>query len=276
MTVARESRQGPHHWEGEPIAVWESLWRIPYLEARGTISSTNDRLRELGEAGAPPFSVVTAEGQTEGRGRNGRRWHSPAGMGLWMSVLIRLPGPNAAPLTPIVMGLCSIRAIGMVAARPALGIKWPNDILTLGGGKIGGILCEALPNGLVIAGVGINIRQRPEDFPPELRNEASSLEAEGSGRISRSRLAGALVGEIRDRLSSPPTALTGTLAEEIAALDLLRDRRVSVSTGVGGIARGIHESGALLVEDDGGRERRVVAGTVRASRAADPGPGRRT
>src|SRR5690606_26857310 len=84
-------------WEGDTPAAWAARWAVPRLEAHGRIGSTNDRARELAEAGAEPFTVVLTEAQSAGRGRDGRRWESPAGAGLWMSVVAPARPPADRP-----------------------------------------------------------------------------------------------------------------------------------------------------------------------------------
>ncbi len=249
------------HWEGEPIRVWESLWAIPRFEAFYSLSSTNDRIRDLAGAGAPEYCVVTAEEQTRGRGRGGTHWSSPPGKGLWVSVLLR-PGPEVSrAVIPVLLGLAAARAIEAVAPGLHAGLKWPNDVL-LGGRKVCGILCESSGEGAVVAGIGVNLRQKPGDFPAELRERAVSVEEAAGTRVSRSTLAGGLVTEARRLLSSSLAGMQETVVAELELRDVLRGRRVRCAAGVEGVARGIDSSGALLVESRGG-VLRVTGGSVR-------------
>jgi BirA family biotin operon repressor/biotin-[acetyl-CoA-carboxylase] ligase len=258
------------HWEGEPIRVWESLWEVPRFEAWDRIGSTNDRLRELSAEGAAPFSVVIAELQTAGRGRAGRRWDSPAGQGLWMSVLLRPAAAEAARLAPILVGLAACRAFERVAPALSARLKWPNDVL-LGDRKAAGVLCEGASDGSVIAGVGVNVRQRLADFPGELRGRAVSLEMVTGRALARGELAGALVREARTLLARAPLRLDGSLAEEVARRDALVGSAVRIEGGPRGVARGIDAAGRLRVEVSPGQVQPVVAGTltVLAPAAAD-------
>lgn len=267
-------RQGLSHWEGEPLRVWMELWEIPHLEAYRSLPSTNDRARELGLGGAPAFTTVIAEEQTAGRGRSGRRWESPPAMGLWISVLLRPePGRGAplTPLTPLVVGVAVARAVEeATGGKVDAGIEWPNDVL-VGGRKVGGVLCEGVGTGLVVAGVGVNCRQRPEDFQPELRERAGSLEMVTGERVSRSAVGGALLRELRGLFSPGPRRLEGALAEELRRRDTLRGRRIRTETGPMGVAEGIDPTGALTVEDHEGKTLRIVAGSVRAVGLAGTG-----
>lgn len=246
------------HWEGEPVRVWEGLWGIPALEVWPTLGSTNDRARTLGREGAPPYTVIVAEEQTAGRGRAGRAWNSPAGRGLWLSfVTVRRP-PAQRALTPLLVGLALARAIeDVTGAEP--GIKWPNDVW-LGGRKVAGVLCETTDSCTVV-GVGINVRQTRDEFPPELVDRATSLEREIARPVSRSALAGALLGHARALLDPTVLRLDGALAAELAGRDLLLDRplRAGESEGVG---RGVDSRGRLRVEGPDGSIRFVAAGHV--------------
>lgn len=251
------------HWEGEPLRVWEELWGIPGLEVYARVPSTNDRARKIGLAGAPTLTTVIADEQTAGRGRSGRRWESPPAMGLWLSTLLRPEPGHGTPLTPLVVGLAVARAVEEVTGGVEATLEWPNDIL-LGGRKVAGVLCEAVGTGLVVAGIGVNCRQRPGDFPEELRDRAGSLEMQAGRRVSRAELAGALLRELRVLFSPAPSRLEGALADEVRRRDALRDRPIRTGSGHAGIARGIDATGALRVEDEAGTIRAVVAGTIRA------------
>jgi BirA family biotin operon repressor/biotin-[acetyl-CoA-carboxylase] ligase len=248
------------HWEGEPVRVWADLWKLPLLEVHDVLGSTNDRARELAVAGAPPLTVVLAERQTAGRGRSGAAWHSPAGAGLWLSALLPLAGPVPTHL-PLLVGLAAARAAEAVCPGLDVGVKWPND-LEVGGKKAGGILCEAGERA-VIAGVGVNVRQRPEDFPEELAGRAVSLEGAWGRPVARGRLAGALLAELARSCAPPAPALTDGGHLELVRRDVLRDRAVATQQAGAGIARGIDVDGALLVERPDGARVRVVAGSVR-------------
>jgi BirA family biotin operon repressor/biotin-[acetyl-CoA-carboxylase] ligase len=255
------TENGLSHWEGEPLAVWASLWSVPRFEAYATVRSTNDRVRELASEGAPPFTVVTAEEQTAGRGRNGRSWASAASKGLWISVLLRAPNAETRPAIPILMGLAACRAVEQAAPGLTPVIKWPNDVL-LGDRKVCGVLCEAGPGEHLVAGVGMNVRHRPADFPDELRPSAVSL-AMASGRdVSRASLAGALVSNIRNLLSGGGPRLEESLLSEIGRRDALRGRRIGISEGPTGVATGIDEQGRLRVRLSSGERVDVVTGSV--------------
>ena len=247
-------------WEGEPVSVWKRLWGVPDLEAYHTLLSTNDRIRELAHQGAAAFCVVTAETQTSGRGRSGKRWHSPPGSGLWISFLLRPGSEGARTLTSILVGLAAARAIVALCPELRPEIKWPNDVL-LGGRKVGGILCEGVGPDAVVVGVGLNIGQRAEDFPSDLRDRATSLEAAGCAPVSRAELAGGLLGEARRLVEPLPERLDEGLRQELGDRDALAGRTVRTDAGLVGQAVGLADDGALLIEEDGIRHA-VRAGGV--------------
>jgi BirA family biotin operon repressor/biotin-[acetyl-CoA-carboxylase] ligase len=250
------------HWEGEPVRVWEALWQIPHFEAWDRTGSTNDRARELAAEGAGPFAAVIAEEQTAGRGRGGRRWDSPPARGLWMSVLLRPPAAESARLAPLLVGLALCRALDRVLGGGAAArLKWPNDVL-LEARKVAGVLCEGAAGGAVVAGVGVNVRQRLADFPAELRERAVSVEMAVGRPVPRPALAGAILGEMRALLARPPLRLEGDVAAELTRRDALAGREVSVDGGPAGVARGIDAAGRLRVEVAPGFVQPVVAGTV--------------
>jgi len=263
------------HWEGEPVRVWEALWQVPRFEAWRAVGSTNDRARILAAAGALPFTVVVAEEQTAGRGRVGRTWDSPPAMGLWMSVVLRPPAVEARRLAPLLVGLAACRAFERTAPELSATLKWPNDVF-LGDRKAAGVLCELDGGDALVAGIGVNVRQRMSDFPAEIRGRAVSLEMAAGRPVARSTLAGALLDELRSLLSRAPLRLEGAVAHEIARRDALWGREVQLEDGGVGVAEGIDAAGRLLVRVSDTELRPVVAGSVtlrRSPQGADSAPG---
>ncbi len=261
-------------WEGRPVEEWARRWGVPHVEAYDELSSTNDRLRALAEAGAPHFTVVTADSQTAGKGRGGKRWASPGGMGLWISFLVRGEAGVPSTLVPILVGLATIRALDRVCPSLKPGIKWPNDI-EVEGRKLGGILCEGTGmgrgpgmaagtwTGAIVVGVGLNLRQGIGDFEPGLKERAASMAMAGCRDVSRSRVAGELLAAARSLVSPPPALLDERLRQEVRDHDTLNGRTVQTDVGGTGTAVGIAADGALLVEVDG-RVEEIRAGSVMA------------
>lgn len=220
-----------------------------------SVESTNDVVAELARNGAPNLTLALAEHQTRGRGRESRTWVAPAGSALLFSVLFRLQGGGSCPgCAPIRVGLAVAGAIG--DAR----VKWPNDVVIEGQGKVAGILCEGVFGAHVVAGIGINVTAAPA------LDNAACL-----GNVSRSALMTRLVGnlvEIGARLTEP---LTDMELQALESRDVLANRPVEVM-GELGVARGIAADGALLLEQHGGQVRKVYSGSVRlADTHAYPG-----
>ena len=216
----------------------------PRIHHRAT-DSTNERAKVLAEAGAPHGTLVTAAEQTAGRGRQGRAWVAPAGAAVLMSLVLRdlEERHKLLPLAAAV-GVCeALERCAPVESR----VKWPNDVW-IGTRKVAGILLEGRPQqGWAVLGIGVNVRTREEDFPPELRDTATSLLAHGT--------TAGLEDVIESLLLSLEGWVDGPPAEVLAAWrerDALLGERVRWNGG-DGVAAGVDELGALLVETDRGR-----------------------
>jgi BirA family biotin operon repressor/biotin-[acetyl-CoA-carboxylase] ligase len=193
--------------------------------------STNARARDLAAAGAPHGTLVTAAEQTAGRGRQGRAWTAPPERALLASLVLR-DWPRLLPLAAAV-------AVADVAGGAAA-IKWPNDV-QLGGRKVAGILVEGRPQeGWMVLGVGLNVALRPEDFPPELRDAATTLGLE-PGQVEE--VLAALLAALERWLAAPPAAVLSAYR----ARDALAGHEVSWAHGRGRAA-GVDEEGRLLVD----------------------------
>lgn len=159
---------------------------------RQETTSTNDSVSQLARGGAPEGLVVFAEHQTSGRGQRGNVWESAAHKGLWFSILLR---PNiAVGDSPRLTQWAAKMVAATVEAqcRRKAVIKPPNDVV-MAGKKIAGVLVEmrAQPHAphLAIVGIGVNVNHQPRDFPPEIRNRASSLAMLLRGSLDRHELA---------------------------------------------------------------------------------------
>ena len=243
-----------------------------YLTARRSrwqcsplVDSTNTRCRELLAQDAPDGTVVLAGGQTAGRGRRGRSFQSPQGMGIYLSVLWRPAEPEPQLLAvPALGALATCRAIARVSPAQAA-IKWPND-LVYRDKKICGMLTELVLDGHgrpgVILGIGINVRQRPEDFSPEVRPIASSLEQETGAPVSRSALAAALMEEL-DALRPQAFAHPERWAAAYRSACLTIGREVRIITAAQEYtaqAVDVDDAFALVVELPDGSRRTVRSG----------------
>lgn len=140
--------------------------------------STNAEALRWGCDDAPHGALVTADSQTAGRGRRGRSWSSPAGKGLYLSLILR-PGPKLDNVARLNFAAClaGARVVHELTGMECY-TKWPNDIL-LGGRKVGGVLSEAdVQDGklnFVVIGLGLNVNHETDDLPPRALYPASSL-----------------------------------------------------------------------------------------------------
>lgn len=156
-----------------------------------TVESTQKIAHRLSSENVPEGTVVIAEEQISGRGRMNRPWHSPKYTGIWMSLILRPNIPlTKAPQLTLLTAVAIVQAIEEVTGlNPE--IKWPNDIL-LNGKKITGILTEMQAEAdqihSIIIGMGLNVNQTKDDFPPELQNIASSLLIEKGDALSRASI----------------------------------------------------------------------------------------
>lgn len=219
----------------------------PRVHHRST-DSTNERARELASGGAPHGTLVTADEQTAGRGRQGRAWIAAPGSAVLMSVVLRRIN-GALPLAA---------AVAVCEALPLRAlVKWPNDIW-IGRRKVAGILVEGRPlEGWAVLGIGVNVSAL--DLPAELEDVATSLRREGLNSSTEEVLMSLLVS--LDRWLERPTP------EVLAAWrtrDALRGEAVNWPGG-SGQAAGVDDSGALLVDTSSGRVA-LDAGEVHISR----------
>lgn len=255
-------------WEGAAADELAARWGLPAVHLFARTGSTNDAARALADGGAPHGTLVLAEEQTAGRGRSGRAWSSPPGLGVWMSMVAR-PSVLAAPgLLPILVGLAAAEAIDPFVRPVTTQVKWPND-LQLAGRKIAGILCEgswdgARP-GAVVVGIGLNVLHAPDDFPEEVRQTATSLRITAGWSPPRAEVAGAVASAVARALARPPAQLTGALQQALRRRDALEGRPVTVTgaTETAGTALGVSPVGALLLRTPEGRLQTVTSGTVR-------------
>jgi BirA family biotin operon repressor/biotin-[acetyl-CoA-carboxylase] ligase len=208
--------------------------------------STNARARDLALAGAPDGTVVTAAEQSAGRGRQGRTWTAPPGKALLMSAIVRGLGRRDA-LLPLAVPVAVAEACDAFAGGRT-DIKWPNDVW-VGGRKLAGILLEGRPQeGWAVIGVGLNVSTTAEEFPEELREQATSLAIAGGGDPGVDAVFGAVLNALDRRLGDRPESILSAWRER----DLLLGKTVRWNGGQG-TAAGLDDSGALLVDTGDGR-----------------------
>lgn len=227
----------------------------PHRHYRST-DSTNTRACELAASGAPHGTVVTAAEQTAGRGRQGRTWVAPAGRALLYSAVVR-PLDERHMLLPLAVPLAVCEAAEELEAGIECGIKWPNDI-QVGGRKLAGVLIEARPqDGWAVIGVGLNLAIETGEFPPELRQTATSLSTASAGLATEA---------LNRRLSEWIEADRESVLAAWRGRDALRGRKVAWEGG-SGVADGVDDRGYLIVLTAAGERISVGAGEVHLSRS---------
>lgn len=242
-------------WAGHPLHFYQEL------------GSTNIQAKLEAEEGAAEGTLVMADMQTAGRGRRGRSWSSPAGVNLYFTLILRPSyGAERASGVTLVMALAvaaGIREAGGVRAE----IKWPNDIV-VNGRKVCGILTEMSVERsvirYVIIGVGVNVGL--QEFPREMADTATSLQAECGREISKDSLTENIMAAFERYYENylRQGDLSGVLTEYDSLL-VNRGKKVRVLDPKGeyqGLALGINDRGELLVEREDGTVAEVYAGEV--------------
>ena len=238
-------------------------------------ASTNDEAARMARAGAKHGTVVIAEHQSAGRGRDGRPWASPRGRGLYVSCVLRPPLPLAdvPPMTlAIGLGLCdAVRAAGVAGV-----LKWPNDML-VGTRKLAGVLVEAQSQGsrleAVIVGIGVNVSAaEPGELPTDIAARAVSLEEAAGAPIDREAFIETLFAHVEHWVDH----YTAVGLEDIipAWIDRmahgLRARAIVDGMPITGMMVGLDGDGSLLLRDADGIVQRVRSGDVEAITALAP------
>ena len=229
--------------------------------------STNLRIRELGDAGAPHGTLAVADMQTAGRGRRGRTWESPPGTSIYMSILLR-PDiiPGAAPMLTLVMA-CSVAEGISDCENVDVRIKWPNDVIA-GGKKLVGILTEMSTQidyiNHVTIGVGINVNMT--EFPENIRDTATSLRLETGHEVRRAPLIAAIMKRFEENYAVfLKTQDMSGLMEKYSGMLINLDREVLVlgaEDSYKAHALGIDRQGELIVRREDGTEEKIYAGEV--------------
>ena len=258
------SRRGYRLLGGDPFCT-EAVGPYPApVQLYDTLESTNRTAKLLALEGAAHGTLVLAGGQTAGRGRLGRSFASPAGKGVYCSVVLRPPLPAANAQTATIGAAVAVcRAVQMLCGLE-LAIKWVND-LYYKGKKVCGILTEAgtdLESGQLewlVVGIGLNLITSPADWPEELARTAGSLYPGGPAPVSRAVLAGAIAREL---LSLCPAF---DCLDEYRARCFVPGHWITVCTGAetyAAKALSIDDAGRLVVEREGGRQISLQHGEV--------------
>jgi BirA family biotin operon repressor/biotin-[acetyl-CoA-carboxylase] ligase len=252
--------------EVEPILRTKWIGRtIHYFQ---TIDSTNYKAYQLALNGAKEGEVVIAESQSKGRGRLERNWFSPPFLNLYLSVILRPKiSPHQAPLITLMAAVATAEAIQKFSGLTPL-IKWPNDIL-LSDQKVAGLLNEIHSEidriHFVILGIGVNLNMDVKMFPGEIRTKATSLKKEWGQTISRKTFLRFLLEELERWyaifLKEGDTAILKAWRDRAQ----IKGRWVKVTffgETLVGVAEDVDSDGALILEIEGGEQKRIVAGDI--------------
>ena len=217
---------------------------LPRVEVFDSVSSTLDVAHERAANGAPAGTLILAEAQTAGRGRQGRAWSSAPGAGIWLTLIERPADRSALDVLSLRIGLALTSALEPLLGE-TLGLKWPNDVYR-GDRKLAGILVEARWRGeepdWVAIGVGLN-RHAPAHQPG-----AAGFDDTG---VSRNEALLAIVPALR-RAASAAGRLTSIELQDFAARDVARGRRIVAP--IAGMVQGITAAGGMIVQTATGRE----------------------
>ncbi|MDP9054557.1 MAG: biotin--[acetyl-CoA-carboxylase] ligase [Acidobacteriota bacterium] len=237
------------------------------LRLRSTTSTMKEALA-LAARGEPHGTAVVAEEQTAGVGRHGHSWHSQAGGGLYLSIILRAALPaDALPVLTMALGLAVQRAVDDVADVNS-DLRWPNDLL-LNEKKLAGIMVQAADapggKGALIAGMGVNVNQT--SFPEDLRGIATSLRLETGRDHSKEALLNRVLTEaLRFTTLLAERGRETILKQFEARSSYVSGKAVDVALGdrsISGVTEGLCERGFLRVRTAGGLET-IIAGGVRA------------
>lgn len=243
-------------------------WLGRTIHYHDAVESTNSLAMELAQEGCPEGTVVLADQQLSGRGRAGRTWHSPAGVGIYCSLVLR---PKMAPakgqLITLMVGVAIVKAI-VLLTKLSPRVKWPNDIL-VNDKKVAGILLESMVCGGQIShaviGFGINVNNGPGDLPEDIRVNASSLFMELKKPVKRGKLAVEIFSELERLYSRLQREDFPFILEQWRHHSATLGQRIAVwqkDKAVEGIAVDLSEDGSLLVKAEGGKHIAIHAGDV--------------
>ncbi|MHB8511031.1 MAG: biotin--[acetyl-CoA-carboxylase] ligase [Actinomycetota bacterium] len=232
---------------------------VPWVHkvfAFASIASTNDEASRLAKRAEPEGTVVVADHQTAGRGRLDREWISEPGLALLASWIVRPPFFADRSLLALASGVAVADAID-TATGIAVDLKWPNDVM-VDGRKLAGILCEGLPDGSTIVGIGVNVRT--SEFPLDLADRATSLLLERSRPIGRAALLASILEAFSPFAHAPASALEG-YRKRCSTIGT-RVRVLMSGQTIEGSATEVNDQGELTVVDDSGEHLAIRAGDV--------------
>jgi BirA family biotin operon repressor/biotin-[acetyl-CoA-carboxylase] ligase len=243
-------------------------WLGRTIHCYDAVESTNLTAIELAQQGEPEGTVILADEQLSGRGRGSRSWHSPAGVGIYCSIVLRPKmAPAKAQLITLMAGVSIVKAI---ALRTGLSprVKWPNDIM-INDKKVAGILLESRVSGgqigYSVIGFGINVNNGSADLPEDIRVNASSLLMELKKPVDRSTLVIEIFSELERLYHRFQREDFPVILEQWRHYSSTLGQRVRIwqkDKATEGIAVDLAEDGGLLVKLEGGKKVVIHAGDV--------------
>lgn len=237
------------------------------ISVHGEVDSTNRVAADLWSHGAPNGTIVIAESQTKGRGRLGRRWISPPGVNLYLSIVLTHITPSASSWIPLTGAVAVARAInGLTKLQTKL--KWPNDVL-IADRKIAGVLAETLGHSdgdnAIVVGMGLNVNMSPDHIPEELRPIATSILIETGRPADRVALLGGLCSTFETLfhdLDHHRTAIMQAYRELCVTLGKQVRVEMTGRECAEGTAEDIAPDGALRLRGSDGKMLEIRAGDV--------------
>lgn len=229
------------------------------------VESTQIVAKQLAEEGAIEGTVVLAEQQNNGKGRLGRHWHSPAGKGIWMSIILQPTIPiQLAPQLTLLTAVALCKAIRNLTSLD-VGIKWPNDLL-INGLKISGILLESTAEDqllkYIIAGIGIDVNLSEDDYDESLKERATSLRIQSGKVLSRSELIYLFLTEWEKLMDVYERDGFDPIAQMWESLAISIGKKVQLTTPQGqfiGTPLKLTASGSIVVQLEDGTEKEVFS-----------------
>jgi BirA family biotin operon repressor/biotin-[acetyl-CoA-carboxylase] ligase len=234
----------------------------------GELDSTNSEAYRMAQGGGEEGEVVIADRQLRGRGRLGRRWLSPPGVNLYVSIILRPPILlRNAPLITLMAAVATAKATkGISGIQPR--IKWPNDLL-INNKKVAGLLNEMKGKAdkveFVVLGIGINVNMTLEMIPEEMGSTATSLREELGYDISRVEFLSALLREVEREYQVFLTGEPGRILRQWEEFSQIVGKLIETrffNEVIRGRVKGIDSNGSLLFSTPDGSERRIIAGDI--------------
>jgi BirA family biotin operon repressor/biotin-[acetyl-CoA-carboxylase] ligase len=237
------------------------------------VDSTNNVAKELAEKGSPEGTIIIAESQRSGKGRRGKKWLSPQG-GVWMTIILRPDvQPSQAPFLTLLTGVAVAETLKK-ECNLDVGIKWPNDIL-IGNKKVCGILTEASARGeeldYIVVGIGIDLNVDVDDFPPGLREGATSLQQELEKEVSGVKLVQNFLVNFEKLYNDFKKGQANQILNKWRRLSTTIGSTVEVrkkGRTVRGEAVGITKDGVLILEMPDGTLRKIISGNAPISKGS--------